>query len=131
MAQRQGPLKIGLVTGETETSTKINFIKRFSPSSNNGWNEVRKYGDIEILITTDALSEGINLQDADAVINYDLPWNPMIIVQRVGRVNRIGNEKDITVVNYMPSGEIEVLVGILNKLNEKIDDITLIVGKGR
>ena len=122
-------LKVGLVTGETETKTKINFIKRFSPSSNNGWEEVRKYGEIEILITTDALSEGINLQDADAVINYDLPWNPMIIVQRVGRVNRIGNEKDITVVNYMPSGEIEVLVGILNKLNEKIDDITLIVGK--
>lgn len=122
-------LKIGLVTGETETSTKINYIKRFSPSSNNGWNEVKKSGDIEILITTDALSEGINLQDADAVVNYDLPWNPMIIVQRVGRVNRIGNEKDITVVNYMPSGEIEVLVGILNKLNEKIEDITLVVGK--
>ena len=122
-------LKIGLVTGETETSTKINYIKRFSPGSNNGWNEVKKSGDIEILITTDALSEGINLQDADAVVNYDLPWNPMILVQRVGRVNRIGNEKDITVVNYMPSGEIEVMVGILNKLNEKIEDITLVVGK--
>ena len=122
-------LKIGLVTGETETSTKINYIKRFSPSSNNGWEEVKRYGDIQILITTDALSEGINLQDADAVINYDLPWNPMILVQRVGRVNRIGNEKDITVVNFMPSGEIEVLVGILNKLKEKIEDITLVVGK--
>jgi len=122
-------LKIGLVTGETETSTKINYIKRFSPGSNNGWTEVKRSGEIEILITTDALSEGINLQDADAVVNYDLPWNPMIIVQRVGRVNRIGNEKDITVINYMPSGEIEVLVGILNKLNEKIEDITLVVGK--
>jgi len=122
-------IKIGLVTGETETSTKINYIKRFSPSSNNGWEEVKRSGDIEILITTDALSEGINLQDADAVVNYDLPWNPMILVQRVGRVNRIGNEKDITVVNYMPSGEIEVLVGILNKLNDKIEDITLIIGK--
>jgi len=122
-------LKIGLVTGETETSTKINYIKRFSPSSNNGWDEVNRSGEIQILITTDALSEGVNLQDADAVVNYDLPWNPMIIVQRVGRVNRIGNEKDITVINYMPSGEIEVLVGILNKLNEKIEDITLVVGK--
>jgi len=122
-------LKIGLVTGETETSTKINFIKRFAPSANNGWREVEKFGEIEILITTDALSEGVNLQDADAVINYDLPWNPMIIIQRVGRVNRIGNEKDINVINYMPSKEIEILVGILDKLQEKIDDITLVVGK--
>jgi len=75
------------------------------------------------------LSEGVNLQDADAVINYDLPWNPMTIVQRVGRVNRIGNEKDVYVINYIPSDEIEVIVGVLRKLKEKIRDITLIVGK--
>jgi hypothetical protein len=81
------------------------------------------------LVSTDALSEGINLQDADAVINYDLPWNPMIIVQRVGRVNRIGNEKDVFVINFIPSTEIEIIVGILAKLKEKIQDITLVVGK--
>lgn len=122
-------IKIGLVTGDTETSTKINYIKRFAPGANNGYEEVDKYGGIEILVSTDALSEGVNLQDADAVINYDLPWNPMVIVQRVGRVNRIGNEKDVLVVNYIPSNEIEVMVGILNKLKEKIKDITLVVGK--
>lgn len=48
---------------------------------------------------------------------------------RVGRVNRIGNEKDVTVINYIPSNEIEVLVGILRKLKEKIQDITFVVGK--
>ena len=53
----------------------------------------------------------------------------MIIVQRVGRVNRIGNEKDVYVINFIPSGEIEVIVGILKKLKEKISDITLVVGK--
>jgi len=121
--------KIGLVTGDTDTSTKINYIKRFSPEANGGFEEVGKYGEIEILISTDALSEGVNLQNADAVINYDLPWNPMIIVQRVGRVNRIGNEKDVVVINYIPSDEIEVIVGVLRKLKEKIKDITLIVGK--
>ncbi len=122
-------IKIGLVTGDTDTSAKINYIKRFSPEANGGFEEVEKYGEIEILISTDALSEGVNLQDADAVINYDLPWNPMIIVQRVGRVNRIGNEKDVFVINYIPSDEIEVIVGVLRKLREKIKDITLIVGK--
>lgn len=122
-------IKIALVTGETDTTTKINFIKRFAPKANAGEKEVRKYGEIDILISTDALSEGVNLQDADAVVNFDLPWNPMIIVQRVGRVNRIGNEKDVYVLNFTPSKEIEVLVGILNKLKQKIEDITLVVGK--
>ncbi len=127
--KRTDRVKIALVTGETDTTTKINYIKRFAPKANAGEEEVRKYGEIEILISTDALSEGVNLQDADAVVNFDLPWNPMIIVQRVGRVNRIGNEKDVYVLNFTPSGEIEVLVGILNKLKQKIEDITLVVGK--
>lgn len=122
-------IKIGLVIGDTETPTKINYIKRFAPQANNGFEEVDKFGEVEILISTDALSEGVNLQDGDAVINYDLPWNPMVIVQRVGRVNRIGNEKDVYVINYIPSDEIEVIVGVLRKLKEKIQDITLIVGK--
>ncbi len=122
-------IKLGLVTGDMETPRKINYLKRFAPQANDGNDETNKYGEIEILISTDALSEGVNLQDADAVINYDLPWNPMIIVQRVGRVNRIGNEKDVHVINYLPSDEIEVIVGVLRKLKEKIKDITLIVGK--
>ena len=129
LKDEHGRTKISLVTGDTDTSAKVNYIKRFAPRANNGLEEVRKSGEIEILISTDALSEGVNLQDADAVINYDLPWNPMQLVQRVGRVNRIGNDKDVYVINYTPSNEIEVIVGILRKLKEKIQDITLIVGK--
>jgi len=53
----------------------------------------------------------------------------MIIVQRVGRVNRIGNDKDVYVLNFTPSREIEIMVGILSKLKQKIEDITLVVGK--
>ncbi|RLB89211.1 MAG: hypothetical protein DRH10_06330, partial [Deltaproteobacteria bacterium] len=122
-------IKIGLVTGDLDTSTKMNYLKRFAPVANSGYGEIERHGELEILISTDALSEGVNLQDADAVVNYDLPWNPMVIVQRVGRVNRIGNETDVYVVNFMPASEIEVIVGILSKLKEKISDITLIVGK--
>ncbi|RLD14110.1 MAG: hypothetical protein DRI22_03580, partial [Caldiserica bacterium] len=54
-------IKMALVTGDTETPTKINYIKRFAPTANNGFEEVRKFGEIEILISTDALSEGVNL----------------------------------------------------------------------
>ncbi|MBW9219885.1 DEAD/DEAH box helicase family protein [Methanothermococcus sp. SCGC AD-155-N22] len=129
LKDKNNRVKIGLVTGDTDINAKINYIKRFSPRANSGYEEVNKYGEIDILISTDTLSEGVNLQDADVVINYDLPWNPMVIIQRVGRVNRIGNEKEIYMINYMPSKEIEVIVGILRKLKEKIDDITLIVGK--
>jgi len=129
LKDERGRIKIALVTGDTETQAKINYIKRFAPQANSGFEEVSRFGEIDILISTDALSEGVNLQDADAVVNYDLPWNPMIIVQRVGRVNRIGNDKDVHVINYIPSDEIEVIVGVLRKLKEKIQDITLIVGK--
>ncbi|GIW23669.1 MAG: ATP-dependent helicase [Candidatus Sericytochromatia bacterium] len=122
-------IKMALITGDTETHTKIHYIKRFAPVSNDGKEEVEKNGEIEILISTDTISEGVNLQDADAVINFDLPWNPMILVQRVGRVNRIGNNKEIIVINYIPSEEIEILVGILRKLKNKIKDITLLIGK--
>ncbi|MBW9220754.1 DEAD/DEAH box helicase [Methanothermococcus sp. SCGC AD-155-M21] len=129
LKDKNNKIKIGLVTGDTDINAKVDYIKRFSPEANNGYEEVKKYGEIDILISTDALSEGVNLQDADVVINYDLPWNPMVIIQRVGRVNRIGNEKEVSMINYIPSKEIEVIVGILGKLKEKIDDITLIVGK--
>ncbi|MEM4399636.1 MAG: helicase-related protein [Candidatus Nitrosocaldus sp.] len=133
-----GNVRIGLVTGDTDIETKMNYIRRFAPIANrygekgivNYINNSQPYdNEIHILISTDVLSEGVNLQDADAVINYDLPWNPMVIVQRVGRVNRIGNEKDIIVINYLPSDEIDVVVRVLQKLKEKIDDITLIIGK--
>jgi len=129
LKDKKDKIKVALVTGDTDTTTKVNYIKRFAPKANKGESEAEKYGEIEILIATDALSEGVNLQDADAVVNYDLPWNPMVIVQRVGRVNRIGNEKDIYVINFTPSAEIELIVGILNKLRQKIEDITLVIGK--
>lgn len=121
--------KIGLVTGEMNVEEKEKIIKRFAPKSNQGEDITRRYGEIKVLVSTDSLSEGVNLQDADAVVNYDLPWNPMIIVQRVGRVSRIGNEKEVKVKNFVPVDEIEVSLGVLAKLQEKIKDITLLVGK--
>lgn len=120
-------LKIEIVTGDLNQKQKETIIERFAPVANNSTQYTKS--NIEILVSTDSLSEGVNLQDADGVINYDLPWNPMRIVQRVGRVNRIGNERDVFVKNFSPEVELNAIIGIIEKLSSKIKDITYLVGK--
>jgi len=78
-------------------------------------------GEIDILVCTDAAAEGLNLQTADMVVNFDLGWNPMKIEQRVGRIDRIGQiHKDICVLNlcYFDSEEEVVYVRLLQRLEE-------------
>jgi SNF2 family DNA or RNA helicase len=84
-------------------------------------------GDKQILICTDAGSEGRNLQFAHILINFDLPWNPMRVEQRIGRVHRIGQKRDVIIHNLAIKNTIEAY--ILNKLYEKIDLFTLAVGE--
>ncbi|NQV91236.1 DEAD/DEAH box helicase [Candidatus Woesearchaeota archaeon] len=81
----------------------------------------------QILICTDAGSEGRNLQFAHILINFDLPWNPMRIEQRIGRVHRIGQKRDVIIHNIAIKNTIESY--ILNKLYEKIDLFTQAVGE--
>ncbi len=107
-----------------DTDTKI---QRFAPRANKILVEPKD--EIDILITTDTLSEGVNLQDCAIIINYDLPWNPMKMVQRVGRVDRIGSTRRTTVFNIVPNKELEIFLSLLEKLESKITNITSIVGK--
>src|SRR5690606_10907377 len=72
---------------------------------NNVYHEFKK--ETQILISTDAGGEGLNLQFTNVVINYDLPWNPMKIEQRIGRVDRIGQTKDVYVYNFVLADSIE------------------------
>ncbi len=81
----------------------------------------------EVLVCTDAGSEGRNLQFAHIVINYDLPWNPMRIEQRIGRVHRIGQEKDVIIHNIAIKDTIEAY--ILNRLYEKINLFSVSIGE--
>ena len=62
---------------------------------------------LKILIATDILSEGVNLHRANVTINYDIPWNSVKILQRVGRVNRIGSQNDIYIYNFFPTEKAE------------------------
>jgi SNF2 family DNA or RNA helicase len=75
----------------------------------------------DILISTDAGGEGLNLQFANVVINYDLPWNPMKIEQRIGRVDRIGQNRDVYVYNFIIAETIENRVRTV--LEEKLSVI--------
>ena len=103
-------------------------VRLFSPKSYNFTLESDEK-EIDVLISTDTLSEGVNLQDCSLIVNYDLPWNPTRIIQRVGRVDRIGNTNRITVFNFFPDEDIESLLKLLDKLQNKIKDIATIVGK--
>lgn len=67
------------------------------------------------------LSEAINLQDAGVVMNYDFPWNPMKLVQRAGRIDRIGSlHKKIVIYNIFPEQGLEIILGLMQKLLGKI-----------
>ncbi len=74
-------------------------------------------------------AEGVNLQDCSVIVNYDLPWNPMRLVQRVGRVDRIGSTDRTSVFNIAPDIDLEAFLSLLGKLETKISDITRMVGK--
>lgn len=126
---------IRCVTGGTKN--KIYEAIQFSPSS---YSDKLKKGVQEklrvqigppytnLLISTDTLSEGVNLQEADIVINYDLPWNPVKIIQRIGRANRIGSTKEVNVINYLPEDNINREVELIETLQQKIENIIQIIG---
>ena len=87
-------------------------------------------GEIQKLICTDSASEGLNLQTADALINYDLPWNPMLVEQRIGRIDRIGQSNDdIEILNYAYEDSIDQQ--IYQTLNERVDIFKGVVGELR
>jgi superfamily II DNA or RNA helicase len=75
----------------------------------------------EVLVATDVASEGMNLQDASAVVNYDLPWNPVRVMQRIGRVDRLGSlNREVVLAHLVPSGGLRRLTGVLRKLRAKL-----------
>ena len=111
--------KVDCIFGGEKILTKI---KRFAPKAN--FAKISKDEEIKILISTEVLSEGLNLQDGQVVINYELHWNPVRIIQRIGRIDRIGSEYDeIYVYNFFPETHAEKEIGIERKVNNRIEEI--------
>jgi superfamily II DNA or RNA helicase len=105
-----------------------NFAKRFAPIS-------KKYTlkpdekEIDYLIATDKLSEGQNLQDCGIIINFDLHWNPVRMIQRNGRINRLGSiHNEIFIKNFRPTEQLESYLNLVRKLEDKINLIRYTIG---
>ena len=87
-----------------------------------------KAGYFQHLISTDVLAEGFNLPEADVVINYDLPYNPVKIIQRVGRATRINKPKQIEIRNFNPDESIDQELNLIEKLDMRISNIISMIG---
>jgi len=97
-----------------------------SPSKRKKILEEFKEGKIQYLVATDAAAEGLNLQHCNILFNYDLHWNPMKIEQRIGRIHRFGQEKDVTIFNLCIKDTIDDYV--LHVLFQKIELFTMTIG---
>ncbi|MFL5624625.1 MAG: helicase-related protein, partial [Ktedonobacteraceae bacterium] len=107
-----------------DSRERTNIVTQFAPQANNRPELIGSDKEIDILISTDVLSEGQNLQDCGLLINYDLHWNPTRMVQRAGRIDRIGTSFDtLWVLNMFPDDGLEKLLGLVESLSRKIADI--------
>ncbi|MCC5943440.1 MAG: NgoFVII family restriction endonuclease [Bernardetiaceae bacterium] len=122
---KRGVDKLACVTGSHDNPTS--FAHRFSPKSNDAIIEKEK--EIRVLITTDVLSEGQNLQDAHIVLNFDLPWAIIRLIQRAGRVDRIGQKNhEILCYSFLPEDGIENIINLRGRLSQRIKENAETVG---
>lgn len=93
-------------------------------------NEKEQENEIRILITTDILAEGINLHRSNTLVNYDLPWNPTRVLQRAGRVNRLGSDfDDVHIFNFFPTTQADEHLGLETNILNKIQMFHHILGE--
>lgn len=114
------------VTGDTDDPTAEAW--RFSPESNE---KLDKYGHQQsrVMLATDVLSEGQNLQDCAIVVNYDLPWAIIRLIQRVGRVDRIGQRADtILCYSFMPADGVERIINLRGRVRQRLKQNAEVVG---
>ncbi len=123
---------IDLITGATPSKQRVEKVKRFAPKANClNDEELQSYQNqpIDLLICTDVLSEGQNLQDAGVLVNYDLHWNPVRMIQRAGRIDRLGTDFDeLFIYNCFPEEGLETLLGLVARLQQRIATIDREVG---
>lgn len=125
-------LRFGTVTGSTKTTEKQKILARFCPKTAvDITSSQEKLEEIDILLTTDTLAEGVNLQQAQNIIHYDLPWNPMRVIQRIGRINRLNSShKEIFSYYLIPEEEIQHKIATTwSVLQLKIDLATKLLGE--
>lgn len=125
--QRRGVRRVAGVTGQASDPTATAW--RFSPVSNGKREQISAEDELRVLIATDVLSEGQNLQDAHIVVNYDLPWAIIRLIQRAGRVDRIGQQApEIICANFWPADGVEKLIRLRDRLRQRLQENAEVVG---
>lgn len=118
-----------LVTGTGRNQTNLpklgkdlgSLLTAFSPRSKERPEELAGEGELDLLIATDCISEGQNLQDCDWLVNYDIHWNPVRIIQRFGRIDRIGSPNEqIQLVNFWPNMELDEYINLEQRVSGKM-----------
>jgi SNF2 family DNA or RNA helicase len=122
-------LHSALVTGAGHNKTTlpnlrkdfVSIITAFSPRSKERPEDLDSDGEVDLLIATDCVSEGQNLQDCDTVINYDIHWNPVRIIQRFGRIDRLGSSNErIQLINFWPNLELEEYINLEQRVSGRM-----------
>ena len=122
-------LHVALVTGSGGNQTTLPNLPKdlsciltaFSPRSKERPDDFATEGNIDLLIATDCISEGQNLQDCDFLVNYDIHWNPVRIIQRFGRIDRIGSSNTrIQLVNFWPNLELNEYINLEQRVSGRM-----------
>ncbi|MBH9553988.1 helicase-related protein [Inhella gelatinilytica] len=122
-------IESALVTGAGSNRTTLGGLRKdlssiltsFSPRSKERPAALAEEGELDLLIATDCISEGQNLQDCDWLVNYDIHWNPVRIIQRFGRIDRIGSQNtSIQLVNFWPNMELEEYIGLEQRVSGRM-----------
>jgi hypothetical protein len=128
-AKRTLGVNTALVTGAGPNKTTLPGLRKdlasiltaFAPLSKERPKELAGEGTLDLLIATDCISEGQNLQDCDWLVNYDIHWNPVRIIQRFGRIDRIGSPNDrIQLVNFWPNIELEEYINLEQRVSGRM-----------
>jgi len=120
-----GTINVRRMDSDARPKDRSRIVRLFAPKSNDAAELTGGEKEIDVLISTDVLSEVQNLQDCGYLINYDLHWNPTRMFQRAGRIDRIGTEFDrLMIYNMFPDEGLERLLRLVEGLSEKIAAIS-------
>lgn len=125
--QRRGVERVAGVTGDVANPTELAW--RFSPVSNNKRETIEPESELRVIVATDILSEGHNLQDCSIVVNFDLPWAIIRLIQRAGRVDRIGQKSEtIRCYSFLPADGVERIIRLRARVRQRLTENAEVVG---
>ncbi len=125
--KKRGVVDMAGVTGSSADPTDSAW--RFSPDSNQRPGQGKPERELRVLVATDVLSEGQNLQDSHVVVNYDLPWAIIRLIQRAGRVDRIGQKaEEILCHSFLPAEGVERIIDLRGRVRERLRENAEVVG---